>query len=143
MGKINLRIKGYLWFFMILFSMINICCAQLKLIDFEYEDWDPDSFVVKDKHRYRAPRTPQIIERRINSGILTIKIVDMPVCYDSYKGKIEVRGNTINLKVIEMGHQMDCMLFYVFTYKIKGVSRDNYKIQLDGRDIEYGLVNSK
>jgi len=86
---------------------------------------------------------PCIIEKKIDAGVLTIKIIT-PIleCSSKYGADIEANNDIINLKFMRTGMGMFCDCAFGLTYKISGATDKDYKFQFEGEDIKYTHIKN-
>ena len=99
--------------------------SNLKLIDFKGECGESDF----------GPPEPKILEKKLDSNILKVKVLTAATCCVDFEGEIEYSDAIINLKFIETGEPCDCICTSTLNYEIKGAITDNYNFKLNGKEI--------
>ena len=116
--------------------------AQTKLIHFESKNLGTCKPVVNPKTGIRefCGDLPKIIENRFESAVVTVIVAVPGNCSQEFEGSIEVNDRFINLKYTQKPAPeeetiADCQAQHNLTYKIEGVSSENYILRLNGKFI--------
>ncbi len=104
---------------------IQSASSDLKLINFKGKCGESDF----------GPSEPKILEKKLDSDILKVKVLTAATCCVDFKGEIEYSDTTINLKFTETGDPCDCICTTTLYYEISGAASDNFDIRLNGKKI--------
>ena len=100
--------------------------SNLELIDFNGQC---------DKSAIEPAKT-KILEKKLDSNILKIKILTSANCCGDFEGKIEHSDSDINLEFIQTGDPCYCMCASTLYYEINGATSKNYNLELNNEKLD-------
>ena len=106
-------------------NSITPTSSNLQLVNFNGECGESDF----------GPPEPKILEKKLDSDILKVKVLTAATCCVDFEGEIEYSENALNLKFIETGEPCDCICTSTLYYEIEGATSDDYNFKLNGQEL--------